>query len=114
MNAKQEAETQQLPYLVGAVLCSIVDPESLKYAGSGFRDVTSMVPHLTPSEGAAFLMQNREAVLASIDTLLEQLQDAQNGVNMNLRIHDGTPDIPCPLRGMLRRGNEARVKLEQL
>lgn len=114
MKPKQQVETQQLPYLLAAMLCQNVDEISLRMAGPGFRDCTSMISHLTPKEATLFLFLHPKELISAIDRLIEELEGCAAVLKHDgqlYRDYDGKPPVPNALRGTLERGKTNRDKI---
>jgi cyclohexadieny/prephenate dehydrogenase len=67
------ALTSHLPHLVASALCGVLPPALRELAATGFRDTTRIAAG-DPSIWTGIFTQNRDALLAALPLLVEQLQ----------------------------------------
>jgi prephenate dehydrogenase len=78
------ARVSHLPHLTAAALVEVVADEALNVAGPGFRDSTRIAMG-DPEMWTGILMENRDAVLRSIEKLEDSLQTAAEALRHNDR-----------------------------
>lgn len=95
------SQISHLPHAAASVLLLSVDPENLKYAGSGFRDTTRIAAS-HPSVWLPIFLSNRRQLLKDLRTFGTQLSKFTEAVRKN--------DAES-IRNILMHASERRAKI---
>ncbi len=96
------AEVSHLPHLVASLLVAGTDPQSLRFAASGFLD-TTRVAKSDPGLWAPIFTENRKELLRALDRFGSQIRRAKR------MLQKGNPQT---LRKILREVQKRRAALE--
>ena len=99
---RRTARISHLPHLAAAALAAIVDGESLRIAGPGFKDTTRIAAG-PAAMWREILLANRAEVGSILDTFIAELQQARQALS------EGKGE---ELQALLEKANDTRRKLE--